>query len=60
MEIVSNKYRNSLINILHQPPCGEIEALDTFHNSVFSHTESSNEAMNIANNFNLNLFDKNK
>ena len=32
----------TLINILYWPQCGEIKLFDTFLNSVFSQTKSSN------------------
>ena len=45
-------------NILYLPPCGE--PFETSHNSVFSQTKSTNKAMHIPGNFNLNLLDHDK
>ena len=60
MEIVSNKKRNTFINVLYQPPCDEIGPFEAFLKSVFSQTQSSNKTMHIAGDFNLNLFDHDK
>ena len=42
-------------NILYLPPYGE--PFETSLNSVFSQSKSTNNAMHIAGNFNLNLLD---
>ena len=60
VEIVSNKKRRAFINILYRLPCGEIEPFQSFLSNVFSKTKSSNKAMQIAGDFNLNLLDHDK
>ena len=45
-------------NILYLPPCGE--PFETSFDSVFSQSKSTNKAMHIARNFNLNLLDQKK
>ena len=45
-------------NILYLPPCGE--PFETSFDSVFSQSKSTNKAMHIARNFNLNLLDHDK
>ena len=53
--VESNKKWNSRFNIFYRPPCGEIEPFETFLNSVFSQTKSSNKTMHIADDFSSNL-----
>ena len=59
MEVSSNKKRNTLVNILYQPPNREIEPFEIFLNNVFTKNKNTNKAMHIAGDFNLNLPDHN-
>ena len=56
-EIVSDKIRHTIFNVLKRPPNGQIEPLLTFLNYTFSQIKVSNKAFHIAGVFNLNLPD---
>ena len=47
----------TIVNVLHRPPNGQIEPFETFLNNTFSHIKVSKKAFHIAGDFNLNLLD---
>ena len=57
IEILSDKKRNTLINILYRPSNDQIESFEHFLNNIFSKIKKSNKLFHIAGDFNLNLLD---
>ena len=56
-EIVCEKVRSTIVNVLYRPPNGQIEHLETFLNNTFSQIKVSKKTFHIAGDFNLNLLD---
>ena len=59
LEILSDKTRNVLVNVLYRPPAGQYEQFENFLTTFFSRTKSCNKNIHIAGDFNLNLLDHN-
>ena len=59
LEILSDKTRNVLVNVLYRPPAGQYEQFENFLTTYFSRTKSCNKNIDIAGDFNLNLLDHN-
>ena len=57
LEILSDKTRNVLVNVLYRPPVGQYEQFENFLTTFFSRTKSCNKDVHIAGDFNLNLLD---
>ena len=57
IEILSNKKRNTLINVLYRPPHGQIEPFEKFLSNILSKIKNPSRLFHIAGNFNLNLLD---
>ena len=62
MEILHEKSRNTLFNVVYRPPNGKIEPFENFLKIIFNKNKKSNKNYHIAGYFNLNLldYDKNK
>ena len=56
-EIVSDKIRNTIVNVLYRPLNGQIEPFETFLNNIFPQIKVSNKVFHIAGNFSINLLD---
>ena len=54
-EIVSDKIRNTIVNVSYRPPNGQIDSFETFLNNTFSQIKVSTKAFHNAGDFNLNL-----
>ena len=59
LEILSEKTRNVLVNVLYRPPVGQCAQFENFLTTFFSRTKSCNKNIHIAGDFNLNLLDHN-
>ena len=59
LEILSEKTRNVLVNVLYRPPVGQYAQFENFLATFFSRTKSCNKNIHIAADFNLNLLDHN-
>ena len=59
LEILFDKTRNVLVNVLYRPPAGQYEQFENFLTTFFSRTKSCNKNIHIAGDFNLNLLDHN-
>ena len=57
LEILSDKTRNILVNVLYRPPVGQYEQFKNFLTTFFSRTKNCNKDVHIAGDFNLNLLD---
>ena len=57
IEILSNKKRNTLINVLYRPPHGQIEPFEKFLSNILSKIKNPSRLFHIAGDFNLNLLD---
>ena len=57
VELLFERKRSSLINVLYRPPNGQIESFGKFLKYVFSITKNSNKVHHIVGDFNLNLLD---
>ena len=55
--IVSDKIRNTIINVLYRAPNGQLEPFQTLLNNTFYQMKISKKAFHIAGDFNLNLLD---
>ena len=56
-EIVCDKVRNTIGNVLYRPPNGQIGPFETFLNNAFSQIKVSIKTFYIAGDFNLNQLD---
>ena len=57
VELLFERKRNSLINVLYRPPNGQIESFKKFLKYVFSITKNSNKVHHFVGDFNLHLLD---
>ena len=57
IELLCNKNRNTLVNVLYGPPKGLAEPFKKFLNCIFHKTKKSNKKLHIAVDFNLNVLD---
>ena len=57
LEIISDNTRNTLVNVLYQPPNGQFETFESFLTNFLVKTKNSNKNIHIAGDFNLNLLD---
>ena len=57
LEILSDKTRNILANVLYRPPLGQYEQFENFLTTFFSQTKNCNKDIHIAGDSNLNLLD---
>ena len=57
LEILSDKTRNILANVLYRPPLGQYEQFENFLTTFFSRTKNCNKDIHIAGDSNLNLLD---
>ena len=57
IEILFNKDRNTLINILHRLPKGVIEPFETFSKEILNKTKNNLKLFDIACDLNLNILD---
>ena len=57
MEILHEKSRNTLFNVVYRPPNGKIEPFENFLKIIFNKNKNSNKKYHIAGDFNLNLLD---
>ena len=59
-ELLYEKTRNTLFNVVYKPPNSKIEPFENFLKILFNKNENSNKNYHIAENFNLNLLDHDK
>ena len=57
MELLCNKNRNTLINVLYRPSKGLAEPFEKFLNCIFHKTKKSNKKFHTTGDFNLNVLD---
>ena len=57
MELLHEKRRNTLFNVVYRPPNGETEPFENFIKILFNKNKNSNKNYHIAEDFNLNLLD---
>ena len=57
LEILSDKTRNILVNVLYRLPVGQYEQFENFLTTFFYRTKNCNIDIHIAGDFNLNLLD---
>ena len=62
VELLHEKRRNILFNVVYGPPSSKIEPFENFSKILFNKTKISNKNYHIAGDFSLNLldYDKNK
>ena len=62
VELLCEKRRNTLFNVIYRPPNSKIEPFENFLKILFNKNKNSNKNYHIAGDFNLNLVnhDKNK
>ena len=60
IEILFNKERNTLINVLYRPPKGVIEPFERFLKEILKKTKQNLKPFHIAGDFNLNILDYDK
>ena len=60
MELLHDKKKNTLFNVLYRPPNGRIQTFENFLRHLFHETNNSNKHFHIAGDFNLNLLDHNE
>ena len=60
VELLNNKKKNTLFNVLYRPPNGKIEIFENFLKHLFNQNKNSNKTFHIAGDFNLNLLDHNE
>ena len=57
IELLCNKNRNTLINVLYRPLKGFTEPFEKFLNCTFRKTKKSNKKFHLARDFNVNVLD---
>ena len=57
VELLHEKRRNTLFNVVYRPPNGETEPFENFIKILFNKNKNSNKNYHIAEDFNLNLLD---
>ena len=60
VELLYEKRRNTLFNVVYRPPNGKIEPFENFLKILFNKNKNSNKNDHIAGDFNLNLLDHDK
>ena len=60
VELVYEKRRNTLFNVVYRPPNSKIEPFENFLKILFNKNKNSNKNYHIAGDFNLNLLDHDK
>ena len=60
VELLHDKTKNTLFNVLYRPPNGQIETFENFLRHLFHENKNSNKNFHIAGDFNLNLLDHNE
>ena len=55
VELLHDKKKNTLFNVLYRPPNGQIETFENFLRHLFHENKNSNKNFHIAGDFNLNL-----
>ena len=60
VELLCEKRRNTLFNVICRPPNGKIEPFENFLKILFNKNKNSNKNHRIAGDFNLNLLDHDK
>ena len=60
MELLYEKRRSTLFNVIYRPPNGKIEPFENFLKVLFDKNKNSNKNYHIAGDFNLNLLDEGK
>ena len=60
VELLCEKRRNTLFNVIYRPPNGKIEPFENFLKILFNKNKNSNKNYHIAGDFNLNLLDHDK
>ena len=55
LEILSDKTRNILVNVLYRPPVGQYKQFENFLTIFLSRTKNCNKNIHIAGDFNLSL-----
>ena len=60
VELLHDKKKNTLFNVLYRPPNGQIETFENFWRHLFHENKNSNKNFHIAGDFNLNLLDHNE
>ena len=60
VELLHDKKKNNLFNVLYRPPNGQIETFENFLRHLFHENKNSIKNFHIAGSFNLNLLDHNE
>ena len=60
VELLYEKKRNTLFNVVYRPPNGKIEPFENILKILFNKNKNSNKNYHIAGDFNLNLLDHDK
>ena len=59
LRVITKKFNNIIIPFIYRPPQGEAKPPNNFLGDLYSHGRSSNKLLDIAGDFNLNVFDNN-